>query len=101
MDNKSLEILYQVAYKAVVELSNANKVPFSWEKVEEHFAELVKRIQTNQSKFGTPFQNKPANAPRGSKVVGEPCKDCGTPYTQGAKGAYCKPCYITWKNSNK
>lgn len=31
--------------------------------------------------------------------VGEPCDDCGTPTVQGKNGAYCKPCYINWKNS--
>ena len=32
------------------------------------------------------------------KVVGQPCRFCQTPYTSGAKGAYCKPCYVKWKN---
>lgn len=32
------------------------------------------------------------------KIVGQPCTYCGTPYIEGKKGAYCKPCYIEWKN---
>lgn len=35
------------------------------------------------------------------KTVGQPCKDCGVPYTAGVKGAYCKPCYIKWKNGTQ
>ena len=35
------------------------------------------------------------------KVVGQPCPDCGEPYIQGKNGAYCKPCYIKWKNSQE
>ena len=35
------------------------------------------------------------------KIVGQPCPDCGTPYIQGNKGVYCKPCYIKWANKNK
>lgn len=31
-------------------------------------------------------------------TVGERCDKCGTPTIQGAKGAYCKPCYIAYKN---
>jgi hypothetical protein len=33
------------------------------------------------------------------KVVGAPCDKCRTPYVQGQKGPYCKPCYIAWKNN--
>jgi hypothetical protein len=33
------------------------------------------------------------------KIVGQPCPDCGVPFIQGQKGAYCKPCYIRYKNS--
>jgi len=36
-----------------------------------------------------------------NKVVGSPCKFCGEPYIQGKNGAYCKACYIKWKNSQK
>lgn len=32
--------------------------------------------------------------------VGEPCDDCGTPAVEGRNGAYCKACYIKWKNAN-
>lgn len=32
------------------------------------------------------------------KQVGEPCGYCGQPLTQGQNGAYCKPCYIAYKN---
>ncbi len=35
------------------------------------------------------------------KTVGQPCKDCGVPYVAGVKGAYCKPCYIKWKNGTQ
>ena len=35
------------------------------------------------------------------KTVGQPCPDCGVPFIQGAKGAYCKPCYIKWANEKK
>ena len=35
------------------------------------------------------------------KIVGQPCTECGTPYTMGPKGAYCKPCYIKWKNNTE
>lgn len=35
------------------------------------------------------------------KQVGQPCPDCNTPFIQGAKGAYCKPCYVKWANENK
>ena len=33
------------------------------------------------------------------KVVGQPCPDCQTPFIQGPKGVYCKPCYVNWKNN--
>ena len=33
------------------------------------------------------------------KRVGEICPKCGTPYVAGKNGAYCKPCYIEWKNA--
>lgn len=42
-----------------------------------------------------PFESKP------KKTVGQPCPDCGTPYVAGARGAYCKPCYIKWAEANK
>jgi|TARA_Y100000310_G_scaffold333960_1_gene412618 hypothetical protein len=35
------------------------------------------------------------------KVVGQPCPDCNTPFIQGQKGAYCKSCYIKWKNNQQ
>lgn len=35
------------------------------------------------------------------KRVGQPCPDCGTPFIQGPKGIFCKPCYIRWKNQNQ
>jgi len=35
------------------------------------------------------------------KVLGQPCQDCGTPYVQGPRGIYCKPCYIKWKNGQQ
>jgi hypothetical protein len=35
------------------------------------------------------------------KRVGEPCAYCGTPLIQGSSGAYCKPCYIKFKNGGK
>jgi hypothetical protein len=31
--------------------------------------------------------------------VGQPCPVCGTPAIQGPRGAYCRPCYIAYKNS--
>lgn len=34
-------------------------------------------------------------------TVGERCDKCGTPTIQGAKGAYCKPCYIAYKNGQQ
>jgi len=35
------------------------------------------------------------------KIVGQPCSECGEPYVAGkpGKGAYCKPCYINWKEA--
>ena len=37
--------------------------------------------------------------PMPDKIVGEPCPVCQTPYIQGPRGVYCKPCFIKWKNS--
>jgi hypothetical protein len=33
--------------------------------------------------------------------VGEPCDYCRTPCIEGQYGAYCKPCYIRWKNEKE
>lgn len=35
------------------------------------------------------------------KTVGQPCPDCNTPFIQGKSGAYCKTCYINWKNNGQ
>ena len=36
--------------------------------------------------------------PNEGRRVGDPCAYCGQPLTQGRNGAYCKPCYIAYKN---
>lgn len=36
-----------------------------------------------------------------NKVAGQPCPDCGEPFIEGKKGAYCKPCYIKWAEAKK
>ncbi|MCK9370380.1 hypothetical protein M0R04_10770 [Candidatus Dojkabacteria bacterium] len=35
------------------------------------------------------------------KQVGEPCAYCQQPLEQGKFGAYCKPCYQKYKNSQQ
>lgn len=34
-------------------------------------------------------------------TAGERCDKCGTPTIMGSKGAYCKPCYIAYKNGQQ
>ena len=93
MDNKSIEIFASAAYKALVE-----KEPFVTPELLETHVKMLIEVVNKLGGHVVPFQNKPAGSPRGTKVAGEPCPDCLTPFTAGAKGAYCKPCYIAWKN---
>lgn len=39
--------------------------------------------------------------PNEGKQVGEPCEMCGRPLVEGKFGAYCKPCFIEYKNKKE
>ena len=39
--------------------------------------------------------------PKINLSVGQHCPTCGTPAIQGKNGAYCKSCYIAWKNNQQ
>lgn len=39
--------------------------------------------------------------PNAGKQVGEPCEMCGKPLVEGQFGAYCKPCFIEYKNKKE
>jgi hypothetical protein len=97
MDN-DIKILTQVVFKAHVDKCLTLET-IDWNQIVIDTGKLVKACQQASSAFGTPFQTKPAGTPRGTKVVGDPCKDCGTPMVEGRTGAYCKSCYLKWKNS--
>ena len=98
MENRDLSILTQVAFKAHVEKVTDTRM-VNWDLVIEDAVKLSKAIDAVVSKMGTPFNNKPASAPRGTPAVGDPCPVCKSPLkaSKNGNGAYCWDCWVAKK----